>query len=53
MYTTDSLDSLICFGTLFLFTFYRMTLLLGPPSSGRTTLLLALAGKLDSNLRVK
>ncbi|XP_073140780.1 pleiotropic drug resistance protein 1-like [Henckelia pumila] len=28
----------------------RMTLLLGPPSSGKTTLLLALAGKLDSNL---
>lgn len=31
----------------------RMTLLLGPPSSGKTTLLLALAGKLDSNLKVK
>ncbi|XP_057981312.1 pleiotropic drug resistance protein 2-like isoform X2 [Malania oleifera] len=30
----------------------RMTLLLGPPSSGKTTLLLALAGKLDKNLRV-
>jgi ABC-type multidrug transport system ATPase subunit/ABC-type multidrug transport system permease subunit len=30
----------------------RMTLLLGPPSSGKTTLLLALAGKLDSELRV-
>ncbi|KAJ7297517.1 hypothetical protein O6H91_Y051600 [Diphasiastrum complanatum] len=29
----------------------RMTLLLGPPSSGKTTLLLALAGKLDYNLR--
>ncbi|KAI4350302.1 hypothetical protein L6164_004770 [Bauhinia variegata] len=28
----------------------RITLLLGPPSSGKTTLLLALAGKLDSNL---
>ncbi|KAM7255555.1 hypothetical protein ACFE04_008453 [Oxalis oulophora] len=28
----------------------RMTLLLGPPSSGKTTLLLALAGKLDQNL---
>ncbi|KAA3470383.1 pleiotropic drug resistance protein 1-like isoform X2 [Gossypium australe] len=28
----------------------RMTLLLGPPSSGKTTLLLALAGKLDRNL---
>ncbi|XP_048230717.1 pleiotropic drug resistance protein 1-like [Ricinus communis] len=28
----------------------RMTLLLGPPSSGKTTLLWALAGKLDKNL---
>ncbi|KAL8217385.1 hypothetical protein R6Q57_020758 [Mikania cordata] len=31
----------------------RMTLLLGPPSSGKTTLLLALAGKLDSTLKVE
>ncbi|CAL5195539.1 unnamed protein product [Lathyrus oleraceus] len=31
----------------------RMALLLGPPSSGKTTLLLALAGKLDAELRVK
>ncbi|KAK1577774.1 hypothetical protein Q3G72_024687 [Acer saccharum] len=31
----------------------RMTLLLGPPSSGKTTLLLALAGKLDKSLKVK
>ncbi|MBA0807576.1 hypothetical protein Gohar_023374, partial [Gossypium harknessii] len=31
----------------------RMTLLLGPPSSGKTTLLLTLAGKLDPSLRVK
>ncbi|XP_042501406.1 ABC transporter G family member 42-like [Macadamia integrifolia] len=31
----------------------RMALLLGPPSSGKTTLLLALAGKLDPNLEVK
>ncbi|PSS17958.1 ABC transporter G family member 36 like [Actinidia chinensis var. chinensis] len=31
----------------------RMTLLLGPPSSGKTTLLLALAGKLDTSLKVK
>ncbi|KAK6158780.1 hypothetical protein DH2020_006094 [Rehmannia glutinosa] len=30
----------------------RMTLLLGPPSSGKTTLLLALAGKLDPTLKV-
>ncbi|KAL0415301.1 UNVERIFIED_CONTAM: Pleiotropic drug resistance protein 1 [Sesamum latifolium] len=30
----------------------RLTLLLGPPSSGKTTLLLALAGKLDAALKV-
>ncbi|KAK2970571.1 hypothetical protein RJ640_030944, partial [Escallonia rubra] len=30
----------------------RMTLLLGPPAAGKTTLLLALAGKLDRDLRV-
>ncbi|KAK1439447.1 hypothetical protein QVD17_05265 [Tagetes erecta] len=30
----------------------RMTLLLGPPGAGKTTLLLALAGKLDHDLRV-
>ncbi|XP_052300205.1 pleiotropic drug resistance protein 1-like isoform X3 [Citrus sinensis] len=30
----------------------RMTLLLGPPASGKTTFLLALAGKLDSSLKV-
>ncbi|XP_021731921.1 pleiotropic drug resistance protein 1-like [Chenopodium quinoa] len=30
----------------------RMTLLLGPPSSGKTSLLLALAGKLDKELKV-
>lgn len=31
----------------------RMALLLGPPSSGKTTLLLAMAAKLDSSLKVK
>ncbi|KDP40864.1 hypothetical protein JCGZ_24863 [Jatropha curcas] len=31
----------------------RMTLLLGPPSSGKTTLCLALAGKLDPTLKVQ
>ncbi|KAH6836491.1 pleiotropic drug resistance 12 [Perilla frutescens var. hirtella] len=30
----------------------RMTLLLGPPSSGKTTLLLALAGRLDPDLKI-
>ncbi|KAE9459463.1 hypothetical protein C3L33_08630, partial [Rhododendron williamsianum] len=30
----------------------RLTLLLGPPSSGKTTLLLALAGELDPGLKV-
>ncbi|KAG9149461.1 hypothetical protein Leryth_022202 [Lithospermum erythrorhizon] len=30
----------------------RLTLLLGPPSSGKTTLLLALAGRLNSDLKV-
>lgn len=30
-----------------------MTLLLGPPSSGKTTLLLALAGKLHPSLKVR
>ena len=30
-----------------------MTLLLGPPSSGKTTLLLALAGKLGKDLEVR
>ncbi|KAI3814150.1 hypothetical protein L1987_18897 [Smallanthus sonchifolius] len=30
----------------------RMTLLLGPPGAGKTTLLLALAGKLDHDLKV-
>ncbi|KAJ4825747.1 hypothetical protein Tsubulata_042317 [Turnera subulata] len=30
----------------------RMVLLLGPPSSGKTTLLLALAGRLDPSLKV-
>ncbi|KAI4381898.1 hypothetical protein MLD38_007920 [Melastoma candidum] len=31
----------------------RMVLLLGPPSSGKTTLLLALAGRLDPSLKVQ
>ncbi|KAI3732010.1 hypothetical protein L1987_63206 [Smallanthus sonchifolius] len=31
----------------------RMTLLLGPPSSGKTTLLMALAGRLDHGLMVE
>ncbi|XP_047948480.1 pleiotropic drug resistance protein 1-like [Salvia hispanica] len=31
----------------------RMTLLLGPPSSGKTTLLTALAGKLDQELQLR
>ncbi|CAK9174554.1 unnamed protein product [Ilex paraguariensis] len=31
----------------------RMTLVLGPPSSGKTTLLLALAGKLDRRLKTR
>ncbi|KAM7461609.1 hypothetical protein LguiA_029730 [Lonicera macranthoides] len=31
----------------------EMALLLGPPSSGKTTLLLALAGKLDPSLKVR
>ena len=30
-----------------------MTLLLGPPSSGKTTMLLALAGRLSSSLQVR
>lgn len=29
-----------------------MTLLLGPPGAGKTTLLLALAGRLDKDLKV-
>jgi ABC-type multidrug transport system ATPase subunit len=30
-----------------------MTLLLGPPGAGKSTILLALAGKLDASLEVK
>lgn len=53
--TTKMIDTLIeiCeFNNFFLMLCDRMTLLLGPPSSGKTTLLLALAGMLDSNLKV-
>ncbi|KAK6284470.1 hypothetical protein POUND7_003422 [Theobroma cacao] len=38
------------FDGIALIVHYRMTLLLGPPASGKTTLLLALAGKLDPSL---
>ncbi|KAH7442213.1 hypothetical protein KP509_03G077000 [Ceratopteris richardii] len=31
----------------------RLTLLLGPPGSGKTTMLMALAGQMDSSLKVK
>jgi ABC-type hemin transport system ATPase subunit len=31
---------------------FRMTLLLGPPSSGKSTLMRALTGKLDKSLKV-
>lgn len=47
--------SIICFIYIYIYFFFkfcRMALLLGPPSSGKTTLLLALAGKLDPNLKV-
>lgn len=37
---------------MLIFGVCRMTLLLGPPSSGKTTLLLALAGRLGSDLKV-
>ncbi|KQJ93977.1 hypothetical protein BRADI_3g07850v3 [Brachypodium distachyon] len=37
---------------LTMWSFSRMSLLLGPPGSGKTSLLLALAGKLDSSLQV-
>lgn len=40
-FTSESLNS-----------FFRLTLLLGPPGSGKTTLLRALAAKLDDDLRV-
>lgn len=39
--------STFCFGLC------RMTLLLGPPTSGKTTLLLALAGRLSKDLKVR
>uniref|UniRef100_A0A453NPV2 ABC transporter domain-containing protein n=1 Tax=Aegilops tauschii subsp. strangulata TaxID=200361 RepID=A0A453NPV2_AEGTS len=38
--------------SIILWSFFRMSLLLGPPGSGKTSLLLALAGKLDSTLKV-
>ena len=47
-YPEDPYSNLLC-----IFFFCRMTLLLGPPSSGKTTLLLALSGKLDSSLKVE
>lgn len=34
------------------FSFYRLTLLLGPPGAGKTTLLKALAGVPDKDIRV-
>ncbi|KAF2320725.1 hypothetical protein GH714_030348 [Hevea brasiliensis] len=42
-------DYLLCSTSLLICS--RMTLLLGPPSSGKTTLLLALAGKLSKDLK--
>lgn len=39
--------------TCFNLLLFRMTLLLGPPGSGKTTFLLALAGKLDPKLKVR
>lgn len=48
------LYNLICgLEIIYLKCFYRMVLLLGPPTSGKTTLLLALAGKLGSDLQVR
>ena len=37
---------------VFFFSGCRLTLLLGPPGCGKTTFLLALAGKLDQSLKV-
>lgn len=52
--STKMIDRLIEISKFIISSKYcdRMTLLLGPPSSGKTTLLLALAGMLDSNLKV-
>ena len=35
-----------------MYVVFRMTLLLGPPSSGKSTLMRALTGKLDKRLKV-
>ena len=43
----------IFFSIYFCFGLCRMSLLLGPPSSGKTTLLLALAGRLGKDLKVR
>lgn len=43
----------VCFTSLFVLNYYvRMTLLLGPPSSGKTTLMRVLTGKPAKNLKV-
>ena len=53
---SDGKSSLVCFLVLVFINahmvIFRMALLLGPPSSGKTTMLMALAGKLHRELRV-